>query len=208
MSQPEKPLPEAVPIEQALQPDWWETHRQKILIAIGLALVLILGWGAVAWMQMSKTEAARAALANAATIEEYKAVAEDYAGRAEGGTALILMADEQVAAGELDNAFASYADFLKAYPDHPMTPAAKTSQGVVRELQGKNEEALSLYQAVTTTYPKSYITPFAMLAQARLSRVMGDMDASDTMLQNIVTQFPASAFATEAQTLLDNLVRN
>jgi len=202
MSENERPAVEPASIDQALAPDWWETHRHKVYIALAVAILAILAIGAFAWTQQKKRLEARNALANATTIEELQAVAANHEGPP-AAAALILLAEDQTEAGELDTAFATYTRFLETYPDHPLAAAAMTAQGSLQEMQGNNEEALALYQQVTTLYPSAYVTPFAMLNQARIDRAMGRNEESQTLLQTIITQYPASGFATEAQAMLD-----
>jgi TolA-binding protein len=203
MSEPERPAVEPTTIDQALAPDWWETHRNKIFIAFGIAVIAILAWGGVAWMQQKRVLEAREALAEADTPGQLQSVAANYEGMPEAASALLFLAEKQVDDGQVDAAFTAYTQFLETYPDHPMAATAKTAQGMILEKQGKNAEALALYQQVTTLYPAAYVTPFAMLSQARLDRAMGRFEESENLLETIVTQYPASGFATEAQTMLE-----
>lgn len=203
MSEPERPAVEPASIDQALTPDWWETHRRKIYLAFGLVVLAILAGGGFAWMQQEKRLEARSALAGATTPEELQAVAANHEGLPPAAAALIYLAEEQTEAGDFEAALASYTDFLANYPDHPLAAAAMTAQGTLKEMQGNNEEALVIYQQVTTLYPNDYVTPFAMLNQARIDRTLGRTEESQTLLQKIITQYPASGFATEAQAMLD-----
>ncbi len=203
MAHPESPIPQATSLDDALQPDWWETHRTKIFLAFGLAILLIVAWGAFAWVQQKNRLAAEAALAAADSPEALGNLVSQFPGSPQAGAALLLLAIDHVERDRLDEGYAAYQEFLDGFPEHPFAPAAYVSQATILELQGKNQEAIARYQSASTVYPKAYTAPFALLSQARLDRFQGKTESSRTLLENIVTQYPASAFAAEAQALLD-----
>jgi len=199
--------PEATSIEDALPPDWWEMHRAKWIGGVVLVLVAIVAWTIFSYNQRKRELEARTALSAAASVEQLQEVSAKYTGTPEAASAAFLRGIALMESEKWDEAFEAFGAFEKTYPEHALTGGAVAAQAVIREMQGKFEEAKSLYQRVGTSYQNSYAAPFAMIGEARMYEQMGSPEDARKMLTEIVTRMPGSVFAGEAAALLERPVR-
>jgi len=188
-------------------PEFWEEHKNKILIYGAVILLALGGYGIYALTSQRKTAAAETAYAQAATAAEFQAVTHDYAGTTAAGNAALQLADKLRSEKKYDEAAAAARDFIAKYPDHPLIGGAWVSLATTYELQGKLDEALSTYQEAAVKYPEAYSTPLAMNSQARILTQQGKKEDAKRIYQDVVARYPQSLFAHEAMRELRFLKR-
>ena len=109
-----------------------------ILLALGGAAAVILRG-----IEKSRQETAGAALVKADDIAALQAVVSEHANTNAAGSAMVLLADRQWAAGKQDEAIGTLQKFIADAPSHIAIPTAKASLGSklmlhFRKIIGKN----------------------------------------------------------------------
>lgn len=179
---------------------FWDTNRQIILIVGGVILLALIGFGIYQINQAHYLAAAGAALSQAASEDDYRAVIDKYPGTVAAGNAAIRLAGMLRAEKKYDNAIQVLQGFLDKYPAHPLASGADLSIAEILEAQGKPDDAMSRYQEVAAKYPDSYSAPVAVLDQANLLEFQGKTDDARRVFENFAAQFPDSVFAQQAMT--------
>ena len=177
---------------------FWFRYRREILAAIGIAILVVLGYGAY-WLYSDRRDAAAAALlAVAHDANGYQQVISRYENTNAAATASLLMAEAQRKSGKYADANTTLQKFIDKHPKHDLTPTARV--GIAANLQslGRNDEALASYQRVTADFPKSYEAPFALISQVTILKAKGQKDAARRACETILTQYRESLWANEA----------
>jgi len=177
---------------------FWDRNRQAILIAGGIILLALVAFGIYEYNQGRLTAAAGAALAQAVTEDDYRAVMSTYPGTIAAGNASLLLAGKLRAEHNYDDAIQVLQTFLANYPTHPLASAADLSIGETLEAQGRVDDAMLKYQEVAAKYPDSYSAPIALMDQANILQYQGKIDDARRIFENFVAQFPDSVFAGQA----------
>jgi predicted negative regulator of RcsB-dependent stress response len=106
--------------------------------------------------------------------------------------------------GRVDDAAAAYEKFLKGAHPSPLVPAAKEGLGLVREQQGKLDDALALYKELE---PKTgdFYRDRALWDEARVLVKKGDKKEAANKLKELLAKVPSSPLKDEAQTQIAQL---
>lgn len=193
----------AVPLAEISQgPNAFEAfldRNQKGLVAF--AAILALGAvGVVVYrgVQDSRQESAGAALVKADSAAAYQAVADQEAGTAAAGSALVLLADSQWTAGEKDKAIATLQKFVSTFPNHPALSSAKANLGSKLMAQGKSGDATKLFEELVAAPEAKYIAPFALISLGDIAKSSGDLAKAEETYKKVQSDFPDSAFSETA----------
>jgi len=179
---------------------FWDQHRQIILVAGGVILLVLVALGIFEYNQSQRIAAAGAALAQAGNEDDYRQIIDKYAGTTAAGDAAIFLADRLRSDKKYDQALEVLQTFLAKYPAHPLAPGAELSIAETLEAQGKMDEALAKYEEVAAKYPESYSAPVAVLAQANILKSEGKIEDARRLYENFMAQFPDSVFGQQAAT--------
>jgi TolA-binding protein len=197
-SEPESPDEEEI-IEAGFDPLYfWDQYRQVILLAGGIILLGLVGFGIYEYNVSQRIAAAGAALAEASTEDDYRAVMDKYPGTVAAGNASLFLGAKLRQDRKYDDSLQVLQDFMDKYPNHPLLPAGDLSYAETLEAQGKVDDALARYEEVAAKYPDSYSAPVAVIAQANILKVQGKIDEARRLYENFVAQFPDSIFTQEA----------
>ena len=147
-----------------------------------------------------KTEKERAD----ATLKELDEFDKKYGGSSTKDEATMLRAGVYFDTGRLDDAATAYQKFIKSAHPSPLLSTAKEGLGLVREQQGKLDEALTLYQELE---PKTgdFYRDRALWDQARVWQKKGDKKKAAERLKELVAKTPSSPLKDEAQTQIAQL---
>ena len=147
-----------------------------------------------------KTEQERAE----ATLQALDAFDKKYKKAATARQAMLFRAGVYFDLGRWDDAAAAYEKFLEDTHPSPLIAVGREGLGLVREQQGKLDEALGLYQQIE---PKvgDYYRDRALWDQARVWRKKGDKKKAAELLKQLVQKVPGSPLKDEAQTQIAEL---
>jgi tetratricopeptide (TPR) repeat protein len=113
---------------------------------------------------------------------------------------LTLRSEEEIAPAELEarrlaDARRSLREALRAYPRHPLTPAAYLELGNLEALTGRLDEALAWYGRLTQEWPRSPLTVEAYYNLGLLRWRQGDRAAARQAFYHVVDRAPAHELA-------------
>lgn len=147
-----------------------------------------------------KTEKERAE----ATLQALDAFDKKYKKSATAREAALFRAGVYFDLGRWDDAAAQYEKFLKDPHPSPLVAVAREGLGLVREEQGKLDEALGLYQEIE---PKvgDYYRDRALWDEARVWQKKGDKKKAAERLKELVAKVPSSPLKDDAQTRIAEL---
>ena len=147
-----------------------------------------------------KTEKERAE----ATLKELDEFDKKYGRSSTADEAELFRAGVYYDMGRLDDAAAAYDKFIKGAHPSPLMLAAKEGLGLVREQQGKLDDALALYQQLE---PKTgdFYRDRALWDEARIWQKKGDKKKAAERLKELVAKTPSSPLKDEAQTQIADL---
>jgi TolA-binding protein len=177
---------------------FWDQYRQSILLGAGVLILAVVVFGVYMFNQSQKVAAAGAALASAATEDDFRAVIDKYPDTVAAGDASLILAGKLRADKKYDDSIQVLQTFLDKYPTHPLVAAGDLSIAETLETQGKMDDAMTRYQEVAAKYPDSYAAPVAVLDQANLLQYQGKIEDARRVFENFVAQFPDSIFVNQA----------
>lgn len=171
-----------------------DLHARKVVV--GLAIVVaIVAVGVTLHLRKKKFETkAGAALVAATDLDALKKVTQDFEGTPAAKTALLLMADRQLEAGDAQNAAETLRGFIAANADHPLVSQARLALATALIRQGKPDEANSELAGFLASAPTSPLAPLAMIQQAELAEQKGDLDGARKLYEQVTANFPDSRF--------------
>jgi TolA-binding protein len=174
--------------------------RYKTELFAGLLIVLLAGAGFVGYRMYAdhRESAAAEALAAARSIPEYRGVIEKYPGTPASASAFLLLADNQRAKKNFQEANATLQKFIDKFPQHELVSSARLAMAGNLEAMGKTGEALTMLQRLVANDPKNFAAPMALLAQVHLLKAKGKIAEARQVCENFLTQYRESPLAGEA----------
>lgn len=184
---------------------FWHENKKNILL--GIAAVVVVVGGSLAWYVSSNLShrAAEDALAAAGDAPAYESLVKSYRGTMPAADALLLLASSLRDAGKTDESTAAFEKFLSDFPNHPLAGGALFGIGQNQDAAGKSSEAAATYQRVAEKFPASYAAPFARYSQAEILLREFRRDEARPVLEALRTEFPDSPLARVASAQLDRL---
>jgi len=124
------------------------------------------------------------------SLDKFRLLATEFAGKPEGEEALLSMGNRYYAADRYDDAAGVYREFLDRYPKSPLSPEVRFFLSSSLSAQGKDEEAVKHFEKVVASAPDSVWAPKSLLGigTAELKRKQSDR-ARKTFLR-ILDQYP------------------
>lgn len=171
--------------------------------AFTVALVVIVGaiLGALAYKSHidSFNQAALAAFEGARTADDYKTVAESYAGSAVEPLSLFYRGRKLIDAKNYDEAAAVLSSMVRSYPLHPLAPNAMLLMGMISSQQKKFEDAVQSYQTVADRYTSSFVAPLALLNMGSCYEKLNKPEEARKAYEKIAAAYPASTWKKDAE---------
>jgi tol-pal system protein YbgF len=107
--------------------------------------------------------------------------------------------------GQLDLALAQYQDFLKAFPDSDLAPAAQYYIGEIYYNKKDYARAREAFDLVLEKYPENSKTPDAMYMKAMSLARAGDKASAIRELRAMLQKYPTGEIAEKARSQLKQL---
>jgi predicted negative regulator of RcsB-dependent stress response len=184
----------------------WRLVVYPILAAL---VVAVGGLGYYYYLQNQREEleaAARAALVQAKTPEEFTKVADQFPHTDQGTLALLKAADGSFAKQDYAAATQDYQRILQTVTtDAELRDSAQLGLASTLEANGKSDDAINTYLDVAQQGNKSPYAPYAYTAAARLYEERGDKDNERKILTELASLDPDSSFVKQAQSKLKEL---
>ena len=159
---------------------WLHVNRQRVLIAIGLLLAMILGVALYKWKKTNDEVRANAALfalpsligvtgrTDTPRAEDFQKVSSEYPSSKAAERAELLAAGIMFTDGKYLDAQRQFSKFLEKHEGSDLQSQAAIGVAASLEAQGKIPEAVAKYQELLVKYPAENIISPAKLTLARL----------------------------------------
>lgn len=172
----------------------------SILVALGAAgLVVYRG------IEKSRQETAGADLNKATDLASLQKVISEHANTTAAQSAMVLLAEQQWAEGQQDNAIASLRKFIAENAEHPAVPTARASLGAKLMAQGKTGDATREFEQLADDSNARFIAPYALVCLGDIAKLAGDATKAEAAYNRVKTEFPESSFAQTATQRVSSL---
>lgn len=207
---PSQPTPPAQ--EQLFESDsfvlevFWERYRLAILLLVAAAVIAVVA--GIFWMinRHNTQLEAEAVFAQAGSPEEWEQVLTKYPGSPQAANALLLLAEAQREAGNLDASTQSFQDFLVKFPKNSLAGEASLGLAGNLDLEGKSKEAITVLKEIQAEQSDSYVAAYAALLEGRLAIREGRLEDARKVFSALVTNYPQSPIARLAGAQVDELI--
>jgi predicted negative regulator of RcsB-dependent stress response len=177
---------------------FWDRHSKKVLAVLVLTLLAIAAWGGYRFYSERRATTAANLLTTAKTATEYQKVIAQYPGTPAGGSAYLLLAEEQRKEKKFTEANATLQSFVEKYPAHELKGTARLAMAANLESLGKGDEALAAYQRLAADDPQGFSAPVAMLSQLHILKEKNQIEEARRVCETILTKYRESLVASEA----------
>jgi tol-pal system protein YbgF len=133
------------------------------------------------------------------------AVGPTSSGPPPSGEMLYQNANRDRLGGKNDLALQEFNDYLKYYPEAPLSPAAQFWIGHIYFAQGDYENAVKAFDAVLERYHDNNKTPDAMLWKGKSLVKLDKRNAGAKEFRELVQRYPGSEAATNARAQLKQM---
>jgi len=197
---------------------WVEVHKKKLLIGaavvgVAMAAYSIYKWHrneaeaeAIAAFYKIQSPASQAESPGGPGAQAFLQVARMHPGTSAGAQALLFGAEGLFRENKFAEAKQEFENFLRTYPDHPVSSTSALGIAVCLDAMGKPDEALAAYQDVVNRYAGSAVASQAKLGLARLYESKGDLAQTLRIYDELARPTASSAWAGEASARREQLV--
>jgi predicted negative regulator of RcsB-dependent stress response len=177
---------------------FWDRHSKKVFAVLVLALLAVAAWGGYRFYTERRNTTAANLLTTAKTAAEYQKVIAQYPGTPAGGSAYLLLAEEQRKEKKFTEANATLQSFVEKYPAHELKGTARMAMAANLESLGKRDEALAAYQRLAADDPQGFSAPLAMISQVHILKEKNQLEEARRACETILTKYRESLVANEA----------
>jgi outer membrane protein assembly factor BamD (BamD/ComL family) len=177
---------------------FWALHKQKILAAAVVLILILFGGSIYFGLQAVQTQKAEAAYAAADSIEGWQAVIREFPDSIAAGDSYLRIGQKMREDGKYSESDTAYDSFVHRFPKHPLLVTGYMGLAANAELENHLDKALDEYKEVGTQFSSSYMAPMALFQQARLAETKGELKEAQQLFESIVRRYPESSFSGEA----------
>jgi TolA-binding protein len=181
---------------------FFQKYAKPATVVIVLICALVLADKFFKSKRQGKNLRADTALMNAQNAEDLQTILDDYASTPAAPMALMGLAREKFNTGQIDEAEALYAQFIKKHGDLEQATQAELSLIACKESKGKLGEAHLLYGKFAKDHEGSYLVPAALMGRARCLEALGELDEAQIAYEDLIVNHPESSWARMAETNL------
>jgi predicted negative regulator of RcsB-dependent stress response len=197
--QPASPAPKS-PEERALEAhevpevmDFLRENGISVLVGIGLAVAVFLGWSAYTNYKKSAESTASDSLFRAQSVEQIQQVINQYSSTRAAPMAYLSLASAQFDAGQYDLANHTFAEFQQKYPDHAFALQAELGQALCKEASGQLNEALGAFELFASAHTNHYLVPLAVFGKARTLEQLGRFPEAKAVYEDFIAASPTNS---------------
>jgi tetratricopeptide (TPR) repeat protein len=192
---------------------WLHANQKKLMIGAGVAAVIALAAGIMAWQKSEAEANANAQLMGLplmtfgdgrmvpAEAGAFLDVAKQYPDTSAGEYAALLGAEALFTEGKYPEAHQEFSKFIDEHPASALLPQAKVGLAASLEGEGKISEAVQKYQEVISAYAtEANIVSPAKLTLARLDEALNKPEQALTYYEELARiNNPYDPWAAEAR---------
>lgn len=209
---PEAPHPEKDDLHAAI--DLIKTHGKTAGIALGAALIVILGFQVYRQLQKNKVRASMKMLnaarntQNAArSAEQLQSLVSQFPETPAAPVALLEIATQNYHAGNFELSMMKYAEFKEKYPEHPGAVIADLGRAYCLEALLRLEEAYQAYEAFIREQEDSPYDTLAVFGKARVVEQVGRLREAKNIYEEFIAAHEDSAWVPQAEVAIQDLDR-
>ena len=134
---------------------YWNRHKTQIVLGVGVAVILIVGYQVSQWMGAKSVSDRSQAYAEASDDSQKEAFADEHSGTDLGGIAFLELADAAYTEGEYSKAVSLYEKAFKAFDLTEFQQRAHIGLAMARLQAGEEANAAKDLEAIADTaeYP-------------------------------------------------------
>lgn len=193
----EKPLDEVEKLKGFLK-----DYGQTAVIGVGIALALVLGWGAYRNHKQSASLRASQMLMSARAPDELQQIINQYPDAPVAPLAQLTLAARYFDAGQYDMARFVYSQFEQKNPQHPLAQVATLGRAQCLEAEGQLDQAVAAFASFVAANRNHFLAPLAVLGKARSLMQMGRLDEARVEYEDFIAANPASSWTALAESAL------
>ena len=198
-----------------------EKYRTGVLIGLAVLVLVAGAGGGYWWHRDQQASAANLALAQAmdplqgpkastpadmdAALQKLQAVAQTYPGTESGQEALIRLGNLQYQAGKLDQAGATFGEYLTRYPSGRFMMMAALGKAYVEESKGELQGAVATLSTALDRDKNSSLAGEAYTSQGRLYEHLKKPEDARRIYGLMVERFPGTYWQQHALQRLNAL---
>lgn len=215
------PAPKTTPSNPLLDPalervevpevmDFLKENGMSILIGVGLAVVVFVGFSAFRNFKKTQETAASSMLFQAQNAEQFQQLVDQYPNTAVAPLAQLSLASDYFDQGQFEMALNAFATFLQSHPDHSFALAAELGQVQCLEALGRLEEAVEGYKKFADTHKGRYLESAAVFGRGRCLELLGRLTEARAVYEDFMLADPKGRWAGRAEFSLqyvDKLIR-
>lgn len=185
-----------------------ETRGVEVTTVLVVILLLLAGGlGYRNWSQRQREEAALR-LAEAQSVEDLEALAEEYPKQPEAAAALLRAAKWHYEQGGYESAMRAYEDFLARFPEHPFVSAATLGLLHSQEAIGMLEVAQQGLERFIAEHSGHFLLPQALLSRARILDRTGELQKARELYEEVMVSYRDTGWEAYAEEMLERMELN
>jgi len=177
-------------------------YGQTAIIILGVALALVLGFGAYRNYKKSTAMRASRMLMGAKTPEQLQQIITEYPSTPTAPLALLALGARYYDSGQYDLARFAYAQFEQKYPEHLMVDVAEFGKAQCLEAEGQLDEAMEAFEAFQSAHPTHYLAPLAIFGKGRCLTQLGRFSEARVEYEDFIAEHPQSGWVPLAESSL------
>ncbi len=202
------PALERVEVPEVL--DFIKENGMSILIGVGLAVALFVGFSAYRNFRKTQESSASSMLFSSQAAEQFQQVVDQYPKTAVAPLAQLTLASEYYDQGQFEMAQNAFATFVQKFPEHSFRLNAELGQVQCLEALGQLEEALAGYTTFIEANGGRYLEPAAVFGRGRCLEQLGRLSEARAVYENFLLAEPKGRWAGRTEYALqyvDKLIR-
>ena len=179
--------------------DFLKENGMSILIGVGLAVVVFVGFSTYRNYRKSQEVTASAQLFNAQATEQIQQVVAQYPKTAVAPLAQLTLAGSYFDQGQFEMAQNAFATFIQQYPGHDLTLNAELGQLQCLEALGRYDEALDGYGRFIEANKGRYLEAAAVFGKGRCLEQLGRLPEARALYEDLLLADPKGRWAGRAE---------
>jgi tetratricopeptide (TPR) repeat protein len=182
--------------------DFLRESGTTLLIGVGLAVAVFLGFSAYRNYKKSATVAASALLFNARTTEHLQSITSEYGSTPAAPLAYLSLAAQHFDDGQYELAQYAYVQFEQKFSGHEFQPLVDLGKAQCMEAMGQYDDALALFAEFERKWPDHYLQPMVVFGKARCYEQVGRFREAKVLYEDFLAANPTNRWAFETESAI------
>jgi len=197
----EEPVaPEAAGLQEVPEvQDFVRQHLTPVLVGVGIAVALFLGWTAYKNYKKSSAETASTLLFNTQAADQFQKVMAQYPDTPAGPLAVLSLGGKYFDEGQYELAQHTFLEFQQKYPQHDMYPISEMGIAQCLEATGRYPEAIDAFAKFLSAHPGHFLSSVATFGTARCYEQMGKLQEAKAVYEDYLVANPSNNWSARAE---------